>query len=559
VRLDRFSWVLFGAVFFPSACARGPDREAFPEDAILEERAKEYFDERFRFYPVEATAAGLHTHDSELGRFTESQMKSRVSELRDFRQRLLGIDLTKLSRPAFIDALLLTSAVKAELFELEEVEPWRRSPRFYSDIICSGIWSLLERGDLPALLSRLDQVPELLESASQNVESPAPILVEDGIAHFRNCQQIFVELPSALNGFLYDELRAQIEEASLEARDSIERFIAHLETNVTRGSVDSFRLGEDRLRGIRLLGESRLSETKERMKQIAASTNSPLPLAGLLTEVASRRMAAGEILPFTEELLQDLRQFALRRDIASSLTYAPDPAVKEALFLPGRARAFLDTPGPMETSGDAVFRLALPAAESSGGDRLLPFEPYTLQLVSMHEVYPGNYLRFLSRNESPSRVSDVRRLVTSRANRDGWAHYAEEMFLDQGYGSADPLLRLVQLHRALVKQCRLVTTILLHAEGLSLPTATRIFMNEAYLDRGAAEREARAVACDANRMSAALGKMQILKLRRDYFEAEGDAKTLRDFHEAFLSLGEPPLRLVRLLLLPDTEGETLPD
>jgi hypothetical protein len=141
VRLDRFSWVLFGAVFFPSACARGPDREAFPEDAILEERAKEYFDERFRFYPVEATAAGLHTHDSELGRFTESQMKSRVSELRDFRQRLLGIDLTKLSRPAFIDALLLTSAVKAELFELEEVEPWRRSPRFYS-----SSWKRSSRG-----------------------------------------------------------------------------------------------------------------------------------------------------------------------------------------------------------------------------------------------------------------------------------------------------------------------------------------------------------------------------------------------------------------------------
>ena len=173
----RLIFSLFAVCVMPFACSENPGPELSPEDHILEERAREYFDARFRTYPVQATMAGVHVNDADLGRFSASHVNSRVAELRDFRQRLLGIDLTKLSRPAFIDALLLTNAVKAEIFELEEVESWRRSPRFYSDIICSGVWSLFEPGNptrLDALLSRLHQIPSLLESAIQNIESLPP-------------------------------------------------------------------------------------------------------------------------------------------------------------------------------------------------------------------------------------------------------------------------------------------------------------------------------------------------------------------------------------------------
>ena len=243
----RLIFSLFVVCVMPFACSESPSPEVSPEDHILEERAREYFDARFRAYPVQETMAGVHVNDAELGRFSASHVKSRVAELRDFRQRLLGIDLTKLSRPAFIDALLLTNAVKVEIFELEEVESWRRSPRFYSDIICSGVWSLFEPGNptrLDALLSRLHQIPSLLESAIQNIESLPPILIEDGIANFRHCQQLLGELRAALDGSSGASdgvLRGQIEVTSLAAQDSIEEFIVHLETNVARGEVESNR------------------------------------------------------------------------------------------------------------------------------------------------------------------------------------------------------------------------------------------------------------------------------------------------------------------------------
>ena len=567
---------LFVALVLPLACSETPGSDHFPEDRILRERATEYFDARFRFYPVQATMAGVHDSDTELGRFSTSHMKSRVAELRDFRQRLLGIDLTKLSRPAFIDALLLTNAVKTEIFELEEIASWRRSPRFYSDIIRSGLWTLFQPGAsirMDALLSRLNQIPSVLESAMQNIESLAPILIEDGIAELRKCQEHVGGLSSVFDDSraTSDEQRGQIEVASSAAIDSIEEFIVYLQTSVARSEIESFRLGEDLLRvqllyaemdetpldEIRWLTERQLGETKQRTKEIAATTNSELSLPLLFAEVSSQRFSREEVLPYTVELLQDLRQFALRKNIASVLTYAADPAVETTPSLPRGKLGKLRVPGPAESTGEAVLRLAMPLAALPTDP--LPFEPYMLQLLSMREVYPGNYVRFLSRIESEERSSQLRRLLTSRANREGWALYAEELFLDEGYGSADPLLRMVQLRRALVELCRLMATILIHAEELSLSTAARIFVNEAFLDPAAAEQEVMAIAADPTRLSAALGKLQILKLRSDFVNAGAQAKTLRDFHDAFLGCGEPPLRLVRLLLLGGDEGRTLAD
>ena len=575
--LRRPILALFAALVFPIACSESPGPDVSPEDRILEERAKEYFDARFRFYPVQATMVGIHDGDADLGRFSASHVKSRVAELRDFRQRLLGIDLTKLSRPAFIDALLLINTVKSEIFELEEIKSWRRSPRFYSDVICSGAWSLFQPGvpiRLDALLSRLNQIPSLLESAIQNVESLSPVLIEDGIASVRNCQEQLGGLEATLDGSsgaADDVMRREIEVASLAALDSMEGFIVQLETNVARGAIESFRLGEDLLRvqllysemdetpldEIRWLTERRLGETKQRIKEIAATINSELSLPMLLAEVSNQRFDREEVLPYTVDLLQDLREFALKRNIAGVLTYAADPAVEAVPSLLQGELGKLRVPGPAESSREAVLRLALPLAEASS--RSLPLEPYMLQLLSIREVYPGNYLRFLSSNESVNRLSELRRLLTSRANREGWAHYAEEMFLDEGYGSADPLLRLVQLQRALVELSRLFTTLLIHAEGLSLETAAQIFVNEAFLSAADAEREVRVIAADPSRMSAALGKLQILKLRSDYVNVGAETKTLRDFHDTFLSCGEPPLRLVRLLMLEGDEGRTLSD
>ena len=571
---------------FLAACAPPTDRTDSTEDAILEERAREYFDQRFRFYPVEATAAGLHAYDGELGQFGASDIASRVAELRDLRQRLLGIDLTGLSRPAFVDALWLTSMVKAELFELEEVESWRRSPRFYSEVLCRGVSSLLEPWGSPrveALLSRLDQVPILFQAGAVNLESPSPIAIEEGIADFQRCQATIAELPAVLAGFMSDAHAGEIQRITREAQEHIQNFITHLETNVTPAGPDSFRWGEEKLRvqllyremeetplqTIRLIAERQLSDTKERAKKLAATLDaSSAPLTGsaetddptAATPSAQRIQQAQEVMEpaealvsATAELLETLRRLVSESDMAPFVSEAPIPPVKLSRFVPPHSVALLEGPGPLDPSGEAVFLLA-PPSEPPG----VPVVSYELQVLAMREVYPGKYFRLLA-GRGQTGHSDLRRLLSSRANREGWSHYAEEALIDEEYASADPRLRLAVLHHMVLEQTRLVTAILLHAGDLSLATATSMFVNEAFLDPSTAEREARMVAVDPSRMSAALGKLQIMKLRRDFVEAERDAATLGEFHRAFLSCGELPLRLVRLLLLSGGESQTLED
>jgi uncharacterized protein (DUF885 family) len=577
--------VLAALVFFPAACAPPTERNDSAEDRILEERARDYFDERFRFYPVEATAAGVHAYDGELGRFGPNEIASRVVELRDLRQRLLGIDLSGLSWDAFVDALWLTSTVKAELFELEQIEPWRRSPSFYSDVLCRGVSSLLEPSDTPrveALLARLGQVPMLLQEAVENIESPSPIALEEGLADLRSCQETIAGLPTALEGFLNGARADEIEKAARQAGEHLQGFISHLENNVTPAGADSFRWGEEKLRlqllyremedtpleTIRLIAERELSDTKDRVKKLAVALNDSSTTVEPSATSIERRDASGapggdvmepteELVSATGKLLETLRQLVSEHETMKSVSEAPIPVVKLSRYVPPHVLARLEAPGPLDPSGEAVFLLAFPKASPTG--RLEgPAVPYELQAIAMREVYPGRYFRLVTGRAQTGR-SDLRRLLISRANREGWAHYAETTLLDEGYAGADPRLKMASLQHQALEQTRLVTAVLLHAGDSSPATATSMFVNEAGLDPVTAEREARRVALDPSVMSAGLGRLQIMKLRRDFLAMRGDPTASREFHRAFLACGELPLRLVRLLLLSSEEDRTLED
>jgi len=48
-----------------------------------------------------------------------------------------------------------------------------------------------------------------------------------------------------------------------------------------------------------------------------------------------------------------------------------------------------------------------------------------------------------------------------------------------------------------------------------------------------------------------LGKLQILKLRKDYERQEGARFSLKRFHDELLSHGAPPLRILREVMLKD--------
>jgi uncharacterized protein (DUF885 family) len=169
--------------------------------------------------------------------------------------------------------------------------------------------------------------------------------------------------------------------------------------------------------------------------------------------------------------------------------------------------------------------------------------------VSVHEVYPGHYTQFLYAKDFPS---DVRKVYGANTNIEGWAHYAEQMMLDEGFHSGDPGYRLAQLQDALLRDVRFIAGIRMHTAGMTVEEAARLFETEGHQPHPVAVSEAKRGTSDALYGYYTMGKLMILKLRADYRAKKGKDFTLLEFHDAFIRIGPLPLPLIRQVMLGET-------
>ena len=226
----------------------------------------------------------------------------------------------------------------------------------------------------------------------------------------------------------------------------------------------------------------------------------------------------------------------------------------------------MDTPGPFETKATEAYYYVTPVEKDwpprQKEQWLTAFNYYTTDVVSIHEAYPGHYVQFLCLNASPA--TKLEKVFNNYAFIEGWAHYAEQMMLDQGFGASPASsmaeqvkaakFRLAQSDEALLRLCRLCVSVKIHCQGLTVDEATRFFRENCYYEEQPARQEAMRGVYDPEYLYYTLGKLQILKLREDYRKQEGEAFTLEKFHNEVLRHGAPPVRLLREVLLKDRRG-----
>ena len=230
-------------------------------------------------------------------------------------------------------------------------------------------------------------------------------------------------------------------------------------------------------------------------------------------------------------------------------------------FMRATTFASMDTPGPFDTVAQEAYlyvTLPDPAWDAARAENFMSeFSFPVISNTAVHEAYPGHYIQFLWMH----RVDDrVRKLLGANSNSEGWAHYCEQMMLDEGFGqpgvgAADEqqsrLLRLGQLRDALLRDARYIVGIKLHTGQMTLEQASDFFVKQGYQPRDAGEVETKRGTSDPTYLYYTLGKLQILKLRSDLQAREGAAFRLKDFHDAFMQQGFPPIKLVRRALLQD--------
>jgi len=212
--------------------------------------------------------------------------------------------------------------------------------------------------------------------------------------------------------------------------------------------------------------------------------------------------------------------------------------------------ASMDMPGPYEkVATEAFFNVTLPEKNLSPREVEEYMEQFNRGVIlstAIHEAYPGHYLQGLWLTKAPSKA---RKLIPAFTYVEGWAHYCEQMMLDEAYGNGDLKLRLGQLQDALLRNARYIAGIEMHTGNMTFAQGVDFFVKEGFQTRAAAEKETKRGTSDPTYLYYTLGKLEILKLREDYRKARGKAFTLEEFHNKFLSQGMPPIKLVRKAML----------
>jgi uncharacterized protein (DUF885 family) len=179
---------------------------------------------------------------------------------------------------------------------------------------------------------------------------------------------------------------------------------------------------------------------------------------------------------------------------------------------------------------------------------LTVFSRTTLPAITVHEVTPGHYAhgRMLRRLDS-----DIRRCLFSASFVEGWAHYAEELFVEEGFRDGDPRFVIGMCVEALVRVVRLIVAIGFHTRAMTLDDATRRFEHDAFLQGSAARSEAGRATWDPTYGRYTWGKLEILALRDEAMAQWGMRYSHRRFHDALMALGAPPLGLMGTILGPE--------
>jgi hypothetical protein len=530
-------------------------------------------------YPGQASLDGVHLHDDLLEDVSRSGIDGHLRALAGFGRRLNQIDPALLPPVERIEHPVIAANIDGRMFELEQVRTWERNPQYYADLLAASLASQTLFAYAPEterarrVVSKLHQTPRLVQAARDNIKETAGIFVKIGLETWRGVLS-FIErdLPRAFSTLDDLHLLADLADASTEASSAIKSYVEYLERDVAPRARASFRLGREKFEqklkldeGIdigvdRLLAIAlrELAETQEEFRSVAGRLNGGDPLTAWRA-AKEEHPGPGELITVARSQVEELLTFLQRNALVSMpqsepVVVAPSPEFYRWAF------ASMWTPGPFETKPSRAYYYITDIDRSWPPERqnehLRDFNYPTLWNISIHEVYPGHFTHYQHLRQVDSKVRKST-FFSSASFVEGWAHYCEQMMIESGFRRGDARLKLGQLAESLVRLARFIVSIRLHAEDLSVEQGMRFFRDEAFLEEATARREAERGTFDPTYLVYSVGKLMMLKLRRDYKEQQGGKFSLRTFHDTVLGQGTAPFWAHRRLLLQDTSNGLL--
>ena len=541
-------------------------------DGAFNKLADRFFDEvLFKYDPALGTAVGFHQYDNKLSLMTAAEIAAETAALHQFEQEVDAFGAQGLSPVAASDRELLLSQIRGQLLTLEVVRPWEKNPDVYSSGLSNAIFLIMSRSFAPpavrlkSVIAREKLAPRLMQSARENLKNPPRIYTEVAAEQMPGIVSFFEsDVPAAFKSVTDSALLAEFKTANQGVIDALNGYQAWMKNDLLPRSKGDFRIGAETYRKKLLydemveipldrlleIGRADLRRNQEEFKRVAAQIDKTHTPEQILDQAMLDHPAAGKLLQSFRDVLGGLREFIEQHKIVTIPSKVPPIVEETPPFMRALTTASMDTPGAFEkVAKEAFFNVTLPEAswdKKQTEEYLEGFNRGTIISTAVHEVYPGHYTQFLWIARAPSKV---RKILGCSSNAEGWAHYSEQMMLDEGYGNGDLKLRLGQLQDALLRDARFIVGIQMHTGKMTVKEAEEFFVKEGYQVRPVAEKEAKRGTSDPTYLVYTLGKLEILKLRADYKAMKGASYSLQGFHDAFLQQGYPPVKIVRKALL----------
>lgn len=547
-------------------------------DERLEQFYRGHLEQSFQMRPLEATMLGDHRFDHLLDDISTQARQGWLAHYKSQLQRLTTeIPFDKLSRNGQIDFEILKDDLERNIWLAENTRPFEEDPRTYGSYISDSVYSLLVQSTLPRetnirnAIARIREIPRIVRVARETLrESPPSILdtailqnrgaigfYEKGIFELVGASEQLEALRSATKVtlsalqehqvFLEDSKRLR---ANGEWRLGRELFSEKLRLVLNAGVSADEVLADAEAEFLRVQNEMYIVSRQLWSQYFPNRVLPPDDAAGrretirLVTAAVSKEHGTPEALVTdARNTVGQITDFIRSRDILR----LPDPDRCQVIEMPefrrGNSLAYLDPALPLDPGGISSYAVSPPPADW-GQERVQSFlEEYNrhmLQILSIHEAYPGHYVQLEYSNRCPSLI---RRVLQSGVFIEGWAVYTEQMMLDQGYGDGSLQLRLNQLKFYLRAVVNAILDHKMHCTQMTDEQAMELLTEQAYQSEG----EARLKVIRAKQSSTQLstyfvGRMAHYRLRQEIQRELGENFELGRFHEAVLDHGSVPMK-----------------
>ncbi len=574
----------------------------------------QYFDGYFKFNPTTGTSDGFHQYDSDLEDYSAAAVGQQVAFLHTYEKKLAAIDPSALDGPDAADLQILLNNIRSQLLSLEVIRNWQKNPDNYSSGITNSVYTIMERNyaspdvRLRAVVARERKMPQVLTEARENLKNPPRIFTEIALEQVDGLVSFFEnDVPSAFSGATDPTTKSDFQRSNAAVIQSLKDYGAWMKSDLLPRSTGDFKLGADTfakklqydemndasLDHLLEVAFADLHHNQAEFARIAKEVDPAKTPEQVLAELAAIHPAPDQLLNTFHDQFNSLIAFIHTHHIVTIPSDVQPTLEETPPFMRATTQASMDPPGPYEThSTRAYFNVTLPEKGWSPqrvAEHMAAFNVGTITSTAVHEAYPGHYVQFLY---IPQIQSKVRKLTGANTNIEGWAHYCEQMMLDEGYAGGEntradgakqgyaggentradgakpgsaaasasttpdqlrqaQLIRLGQLQDALLRNARFVVSIKLHTGQFTFDQAVDFFVKEGYQSHAIGLMETKRGTSDATYLYYNLGKLQILKLRADLMKKQGASFSLQRFHDDFLRQGPVPIKIIRKAMLHD--------